>query len=209
MKSILLAQAFPHFSEALRNELDVSGNIVLYKKGEIISKSGEVMTGLIILLSGCVKVYRESEKIKDREFVIAFLKKGQCYGVSITDDSMEKSRRAILTFEATEPTYVLIIPFLIKDLLAKKFDLWYKFLLQSAVQFYSFYIELIDNIIFNTLDERISFYLLQLHDAGNTSVLKVTHQQIANSLNASRESISRILKKNGRGKKNKTRPQFH
>jgi CRP/FNR family transcriptional regulator len=195
LKSILLTQAFPHFSEALRTELDIHGTLILCKKGFVVAKQGEIVNDVSIILSGCLKVFRENEKVKGKEFVITFLKTGQSFGVSISEDSAEKAKTSVLSFEATEPTYVLNISFKNKDLLAKKFEQWYKYILQTTVQFYSFYIELIDNITFNNLDERIIFYLSQLCEAGNTRIIKITHQEIANNLNASRESISRILKK--------------
>jgi CRP/FNR family transcriptional regulator, anaerobic regulatory protein len=195
LKSILLTQAFPQFDEALRVELDNKGTLVLYKKGDILIRTGDPLNGVSIILSGCVKVYRENEKIKGKQFVISFVKQGHSFGVSVSDDSIAKARIAILTFEATEPAYVLNISFADKDLLAKKFNQWYRYILQTAVQFYGFYIELIDNITFNNLDERIFFYLSQLSEAAGSKIIKITHKEIANNLNASRESVSRILKK--------------
>jgi len=44
------------------------------------------------------------------------------------------------------------------------------------------------------MDERLEFYIKrQVQQFGNT--IKLTHQEIANDLNTSREVISRLLKK--------------
>ena len=44
------------------------------------------------------------------------------------------------------------------------------------------------------MDERLAFYIeRQVNQFGNT--VKITHQEIANDLNTSREVISRLLKK--------------
>jgi len=52
----------------------------------------------------------------------------------------------------------------------------------------------IDAIAFSNMDERLEFYLKrQVAQSGPN--LKLTHQEIANDLNSSREVISRLLKK--------------
>ena len=52
----------------------------------------------------------------------------------------------------------------------------------------------IDAIAFTSMDERLEYYLKQqVVQLGNN--LKITHQEIANDLNSSREVISRLLKK--------------
>jgi CRP/FNR family transcriptional regulator len=51
------------------------------------------------------------------------------------------------------------------------------------------------------MDERLEFYLANQAEKLGTTTLNLTHQQIANDLNSSREVISRLLKnmeKNGR-----------
>ena len=52
----------------------------------------------------------------------------------------------------------------------------------------------IDAIAFSNMDERLEFYLQkQVKQFG--PILKLTHLEIANDLNSSREVISRLLKK--------------
>lgn len=195
MKSILLNQVFPHFDEQLRDGLDEVGAITLYKKGQVLVKTGELLESTKVILSGCVKVYRENQKTKSKEFLITFLKAGQSYAVSVSENSDIKTKTSLVTFKAIEPTYVLSISYADKDLLAKKYDQWYQYILQTAVQFYGFYIELIDHISISNLDERVKYFLLQLAEVRNTPMIRITHQEIADDLNYSRESISRLLKR--------------
>jgi CRP/FNR family transcriptional regulator len=56
-------------------------------------------------------------------------------------------------------------------------------------------LELIDHVIFKAMDERLEFYLRQKAEKLNTNILQITHQEIANDLNSSREVISRLVKK--------------
>jgi CRP/FNR family transcriptional regulator len=45
------------------------------------------------------------------------------------------------------------------------------------------------------MDERLEFYLQNQRDNLKAKLLNLTHQQIADDLNSSREVISRLLKK--------------
>ena len=53
----------------------------------------------------------------------------------------------------------------------------------------------IDNIAFKRLDERLEEYLERKCDANESRIIHATHQEVALELNASREAISRLLKK--------------
>ena len=60
------------------------------------------------------------------------------------------------------------------------------------------YIELlhvIDQVAFHSMDEKLVFYLTRQFDTLKTDRITITHQQIADDLNSSREVISRLLKK--------------
>ena len=56
-------------------------------------------------------------------------------------------------------------------------------------------LELIDQIAFQSLDQRLVFYLNEQFEARQSDTLQTTHQDIATDLNTRREVISRLLKK--------------
>jgi CRP/FNR family transcriptional regulator len=71
---------------------------------------------------------------------------------------------------------------------------WYHFVLENYRNRFEELLMLIDNIAFKNMDERLQWYLeRQATKLGKT--LNLTHQQIAEDLNSSREVISRLLKK--------------
>jgi CRP/FNR family transcriptional regulator len=85
---------------------------------------------------------------------------------------------------------------------------WRAFVMNTYARRFEELLETIDSIAFQRMDERIEHYLQTLaHDSGS-SLLTVSHQEIAQDLNTSREVISRLLKqmekrgklKLGRGK---------
>jgi CRP/FNR family transcriptional regulator, anaerobic regulatory protein len=192
MKKKLLGEVFPQFADELRDELESKGAMRIYKKGDIILRMNHRLAGSYFILQGSIKAYRENAA--GAEFLVAFLKTGQSFGVSASEDSDLNIKMSLLTFEALEETYILTIPFDDKDTFAKKYDVFYKYILATATMYYSFYLNLIDNIAFKKLDIRIEFYLQHLSHITSKKFLAITHQEIATSLNCSREAVSRALK---------------
>ena len=75
-----------------------------------------------------------------------------------------------------------------------RYKSWYQFVITSYRNRFQELLKTIDAIAFNSMDERLEFYLKnQVIKMGKN--LKITHQEIANDLNSSREVISRLLKK--------------
>ncbi len=199
MKTILIHKAFPQFEKELLNQLDNRGVLRLYKKNEALVKMGQPINSVFIILHGCVKAYRENKE--EKEFVIAYLKDAASFGVSISDNSPEASKISLMTMSAIEPTYVLLLSFADKDTIAGKFENWYKYILQTSMLYHEYYLELIDNIAFQNLDHRIAYFLLRLSKTKKKNIIQISHREIANGLNSSREAVSRLLKKmEGTGK---------
>jgi CRP/FNR family transcriptional regulator, anaerobic regulatory protein len=192
VKKKLLDKAFPVFNNELKGELESKGLLRIFKKGGIVLRMNHLFEGSYIVLQGSVKAYRENAT--GAEFLIGFLKEGQSFGVSASEDSNDAVKMSLLTFVAIEETYILILAFNDKDVLAKKYDIFYKYILATASMYYGFYLNLIDNITFKKLDIRVEFYLQNLSHITNKKILSITHQEIATSLHCSREAVSRALK---------------
>ena len=71
---------------------------------------------------------------------------------------------------------------------------WYYFVLETYRERFSELLEVIDQVVFHSMDEKLVFYLKRQFDALGDSIT-ITHQEIADDLNSSREVISRLLKK--------------
>jgi CRP/FNR family transcriptional regulator len=70
---------------------------------------------------------------------------------------------------------------------------WYEFVIFTYRIRFEELLEVVDNIAFRAMDERLEFYLKRNADASGKDLL--SHQEIATELNTSREVISRLLKK--------------
>ena len=76
-----------------------------------------------------------------------------------------------------------------------KFKSWSHFVIQTYRNRFDEMLTVIDNIAFKNMDERLEFYLKRAKTEAGQTLLNLTHQQIADDLNSSREVISRLLKK--------------
>ncbi|MBS1600785.1 MAG: Crp/Fnr family transcriptional regulator [Bacteroidetes bacterium] len=189
----MINQVFPSFEKELIDDIEKLSSARFYNTGEILLRKSDTVRNITIILQGSAKAFQSDDA--EGEFVIAYLKAGNSFGVSISDDSPETAKRALISIAAIEPTHVLQMSFADKDMLARKYDRWYKYILQTSVQYYGFYLDLIDSIAFRKLDERIEFFLKRFSEVKNSNTLQISHQEIAKSLNSSREVISRLLKK--------------
>ncbi|MGC4102800.1 Crp/Fnr family transcriptional regulator [Ferruginibacter sp.] len=189
----MLDRAFPHFSKELLSDIEELSVPKFYDAGQTVVKKGQLLPGVHIITEGCIKIYQQSEQ--GNNFLIGYIKTGNSFAVSISDDSKEEQKRFVLNFISLEPTHILLMSFANKDMLAKKHDQWYKYILQTAVMYYSFYLEQIDAIAFRKMDSKVELFLKKLSKVKQSDVLKISHQEIADGLNTSREVISRLLKK--------------
>jgi CRP/FNR family transcriptional regulator len=71
---------------------------------------------------------------------------------------------------------------------------WYEFVIFTYRIRFEELLEVVDNIAFRAMDERLEFYLKRNADASGSKDLRLSHQEIATELNTSREVISRLLK---------------
>jgi len=96
---------------------------------------------------------------------------------------------------AEEKTILLGVPIRFMDEWMTKYQSWKNFVMQSYDNRMMELVKTIDSIAFKKMDERLFEYLEAKSKAFQTKELSVTHQDIAFDLNASREAISRLLKK--------------
>jgi CRP/FNR family transcriptional regulator, anaerobic regulatory protein len=100
-----------------------------------------------------------------------------------------------LRARAVENTTVIAIPLDDMDSWMQHYKSWYYFVLETYRSRLEDLLEVVDQVIFRSMDERLEFYLKNKVKKLGHNVLAITHQEIANDLNSSREVISRLVKK--------------
>jgi CRP/FNR family transcriptional regulator len=88
-----------------------------------------------------------------------------------------------------------MLPIQLMDELMNKYKSWYQFVIRTYRSRFDELLTVIDNIAFRNMDERLEFYLQRHMQATGKNQIELSHQQIAEDLNSSREVISRLLKK--------------
>ena len=189
----MLTKVFPQFPPELITELNGISSIKTFEPGEILVRKGENLLKTSVVLDGMVKLYHEGPD--GEQFVITYLQPGHNFGIALCENSSVENRIALVSLIAMEPVTLLTMSFQDKDRLARKYDEWYSYILQSSVMYDKVYMELVDSIAFRNLDDRIIFFLQRLSQARESTLLQISHQEIADGLNSSREVVSRLLKK--------------
>lgn len=189
LNSIHLAKVFPTLEPALITELEEKSIVNNFIAGETLVKKNQYFRSALIVLDGLVKIYREDDE--GNEFFIYYLQPGQACALSLICDSRQETSEIMAV--AIKETEVLTIPFDVIDEWMSKYKTWNNFVLSSYRNRFEELLVTLDHVAFRNMDERLEFYLKrQAEKLGNT--LQLTHQQIADDLNSSREVISRLLK---------------
>ncbi|HEX3024761.1 MAG TPA: Crp/Fnr family transcriptional regulator [Chitinophagaceae bacterium] len=182
---------FSQLEPALLSQIEKHGTIKEIPAGEILMRTGQYVKSTMLVLEGMVKIFRENED--GAEFLMYYLQPGEACAISLVCASkMEASK---IMAKAMEPTTVLMIPIQLMDEWMAKYKSWYYFVLETYRNRFEELLELIDNIAFRNMDERLLFYLQRHAEVNQTATIQLSHQQIADELNSSRDVISRLLKK--------------
>lgn len=182
---------FPQFEPELIEILDKNAIERSFHAGEEIVRTGQYIKSTVLVLSGRIKIYRQNDE--GSEFLIYYLGPGEACAVSLI--CALQSQTSEITAKAVEDTEVLMLPVQLMDELMIKFKSWSHFVIQTYRNRFDEMLTVIDNIAFKNMDERLEFYLKRSKTDSGKLILNLTHQEIADDLNSSREVISRLLKK--------------
>lgn len=185
-----LSEVFPQFNSELVENLKLVGQLTEFQEGDILMRPGQFLKTSLLILDGRVKMYREGEE--GEEFFLYYLEPGNACALSMICSI--KNEASPLKGKAMSKGIALSIPVQHMDSLMREHRQWFYFLLETYRSKFSELIEVIDHVAFYSMDQKLEFYLKrQFELLGNK--IAVTHQEIADDLNSSREVISRLLKK--------------
>jgi CRP/FNR family transcriptional regulator len=186
-----LKKLFSQFEPAVLELIQQEAEQRRFSAGEIIMRTGQYIRSTALILEGRVKIYRQGPE--GGEFLMYYLGPGQACAVSII--CAMQSDTSEITAVAEEDCEILLIPISLMDTLFKNHRSWYQFVLQRYRSRFDEVLSVIDDVAFRNMDERLFFYLKRFKEKTGKTQLDLSHQQIAEDLNSSREVISRLLKK--------------
>ena len=186
-----LQQLFPALEPALLKEMAEVGEMKNFKEGDILMRTGQYIRATMLIVDGLVKIYREDEE--GGEFFMYYLDAGKACALSMICAIRQETSE--ITAKADSDTTVLSIPLSYMDKWMLQYRSWYQFALGSYRERFEELLQVIDHIAFRNMDERLVFYLKRHQQQLKTNILPLTHTEIAQELNSSREVITRLLKK--------------
>ena len=189
----ILHQNFPQIAEReLQKEIAEVGRIMHFRAGEIIMDYDSYVKLVPLIIKGSIRVNKEDD-LDGREILLYFLSAGDTCSMSFSCCMMNK--RSVIRTEAVEDTSLIGIPIKYVDQWMSKYQSWKNFVMLSYDNRLIELVKVIDSIAFNNMDDRLREYLQARAESTGSQLIQATHQEIANDPNASREAISRLLKK--------------
>ena len=182
---------FADFEPNLVEALIDNSIVKSFDANEAIIRTGQFMPSTVLVLEGRVKVYRDSDD--GSEFFLYYLTPGQACAVSMSCAARMESSQ--ITAIATESTKLIMFPVQTMNEWMKEYRSWYEFVISTYRKRFDEVLNVLDNVAFRGMDERLEFYLKNQWKSCGCSDIPINHQTIAQDLNSSREVISRLLKK--------------
>ena len=195
--SYYLDTVFPDFEPELKQELTKNCILKEIPAGEVIMRTGQYIKHTLLIGSGRVKLYRQGED--GEEAFIYYLEPGAACALSMICNTRQEASEIMA--KTVEDTVAIMIPIQLMDELMQKYKSWYYFVIANYRARFEELLTVLDSVVFKSMDERLEFYLNNQFESSKTSLISITHQEIANDLNTSREVVSRLFKKMEQNKK--------
>ncbi|HHB79570.1 MAG TPA: Crp/Fnr family transcriptional regulator [Saprospiraceae bacterium] len=190
-KTKALRSNFPVFQQfELIETIAQNSRYVEVPKGTVILNVGDYIKVIPLVVSGSVKVFREDDDA--REAFLYYIKPGQSCAMTLA--SSIKQGKSEIKAVALENTGLMALSADSLYSVNKKYPSWYNFVFETFGMRFNELIQAFEGVIFHHLDERLMRYLQQRSATVGSTMLKISHNEIARDLATSREVISRLLK---------------
>ena len=189
---ILLSEIFKNiFEPELIHKIEENSSLLKAEAGKVIIEIGQTASIIPILLNGTMKVTRQDENAK--ELLLYYVQSRESCAMTFTCCMQEfpSEVRAI----AESDCLILAIPMGVMDEWLSRFPTWKAFVMRTIRSRFNELLHTIDLLAFQKLDERLVNYLKEKAKVTSSSLLNLSHEDIALELASSREVISRLLKK--------------
>jgi len=185
-----LTKLFPDWEDGLYEAILDEAELKEAKAGTTLLKMGQNIKSAMLVVEGTIKLYQEDET--GGEYFMYHLNPGEACAVTLVCNYHHEQSQ-VLAKAVTDIQY-LAIPIEFMEKWLNEFKSWHYFVIKTYRSRYEELLKTIHEIAFKNMDERLEFYILKYVKQFG-SIVNLTHQDIANDLNTSREVISRLLKK--------------
>lgn len=186
----ILFKALKITEEELKEKILEEGVVQTLSKDTLIVEQDKYIKWLAIVISGKVRVWQEKE---DRQVLIYYVKPIETCVLSLS--AAFRNWKSIINANTEETTTIIKIPVRLVSEWSFKYRSWNKFTIDSFVFSYEDLLSSYKKIAFEKIDQRLLDYLNSFSKQNNTSIINLSHSQLAKEIGTTREVISKILKK--------------
>ncbi len=185
------------FEPELIQEIQDFGILQTFSEGELIMDYGKYIRMMPIVLKGTVKVLRMDED--NNEILLYYLSSSE--SCSMAYSCCVEAKKSEVKAIAEDDVEIIGIPHTKLDEWLCKYPSWKNYVMRSFNERFIELLKSIESIAFHKLDERLIAYLKEKKRLSGSSVIKASHNIIADELATSRVVVSRLLKQLENNKK--------
>ena len=176
-------------SESDKETFFRTSQTICFRRGTHIHDGNEC-TGIILVMSGCLRLYLLSEDGKEITLYRLFpgdmcMLSASCVLDAITFD---------VIVDAEEDSECIVVGGCAYEDLARRLPEAKIFALETALGRFSDVMWVMQQILFMSMDKRLAIFLLDEIAKNGSDTVKLTHEQIAKYMGSAREVVSRMLK---------------
>ena len=160
------------------------------KKGTILCNGGKECTGLVLICDGMLRAYMLSEDGREVTMYRLF-EHDICL---LCASCVMKNIQFDIIIEAEKDTEAWIIPPWIYKSVQEDSLVFSNYMNDLMAMNLSEVMWMMEQVMWKSVDKRLASFLLEESNVENTTLLKITHEKIANHLGTAREVITRMLK---------------
>ena len=179
------------FESALLKEISEKSMLINATSGQQLINMGQNIKMVPMVLNGTLKVSRENEE--GQELLLYYVRSGE--GCAMTFSCGMMSQTSLVKGTAEDDLTMLVVPVNVMEEWMQKYPSWKKFVMSTIVNEFMDVIKSVDEVTFKKMDDRLVSYLKEKSRIGDSSLVNLSHQQIADEMGTNRVVISRLLKK--------------
>lgn len=188
---ILSLQLSAFKDEGLKQEISKEAKLVEVEAGTPILKEGSYVKTIPILLSGLVKVVKQETGGKELLLYYIYPLESCIISINCCINDLKSRVKAI----AEEDSKAILVPSRFIGEWQRKYPSFNRFVLGLYQKRFDDVLDAYNALAFQSIDDRLISYLKARSKALGSSMIKATHQDLADELGVARETISRMLKK--------------
>ena len=188
--SLFLKKLSSVFEPALLAEMEAKSMVMHMNRGAMMLNIGQTIRAMPLVVSGTINVTSVNDE--GRELLLYYVREGE--SCAITFNCCMLAQASVIKAVAEEDSTLLCVPVSMMDEWMAKYPTWKKFVMSTILNRFTEVLKCINDLAFKKMDERLIRYLKDKSEATGSSLISLTHQQIADELGANRVVVSRLLK---------------